>query len=425
VNELRGIYVENNPLKLVERIGTILFAEYPTTIIFSDENREPIIQEWVDCSDDNLIDRYFYYQTDRLSLKHFFEGKLSHLDLINSSLDGYVVFQDFQGEKGSQCQLVSLRLIPSDYKPKANFIFDSKDGVDIEDIYTYFSLNNIDTDQTVTSSVKDISVKNNAETLYVKLKKGKGVGHGKINTETFGKTLLGFNKLYKNIALDYKLGNVRGEIDMDAKKNEQYLSYTQTELFENRIAASYGFLIKPVIMAQSNLFDNHTETQQIITRAFNLLNNTKDIETLKKEYVLHSGYTISSFKQFLEVILKIQLDINLNWFNPVNNQEMNTKMDYHKANRIIMDIESLATTDKKTFPVKGKFRAVHCDTRHYNFVELNDQPYSGYFDKLLKDGLTQVNFIDIYEVTIERRVTMGLDKSEGAILDTIMAYYKE
>lgn len=421
--EITGIELIDLPYKLKQFVGTIFFAQYPTTIVFAGEDEEPIIKEWVDCSQDNKSDRFFYYKINKVLLKQFIEGQMSHLDLINSSLESYVIFQDVQQEKVEKTVLVSLSAIPVKYKPAASFFFDYNDGVDIVDILDYFKLDLIDIKATTIAHVKDISTRNNSETIYIKLNKGRGVGYGTVNTEIFGRTLLNFDKLYKNIALDSILGIDRGDIYLDTKKNADYLRVVETELYDNRIAASYGFLIKPSLPYQYNLFEEESLAQKTVSRTLNLIQGSKETDSLAKEYLLHSGFTINFYKQFLDGVVKSHLNLDINWFSPFNKTDISGNIDYFKADKIMNDLDRLSSTDTKEFKVKGKFRAVHCDTGHYNFVSLNDEQYSGYFEKNIRDGIVNINFISIYEVVISRKVILEAGKKDERLIDTITAFY--
>ena len=421
--EINGILLPSIPYKIKTFVGVLLFTQYPTTIIFSDEQGNPIIKEWVDCSDDSKIDRFFFYKTNKIYLKQFIEGGISHLNLINYSLESYVIFQDIQEEQVLNTCLISLNSIPLKYKPSTDFFFNYNDGVDVIEVVEHFNLDNINVPESVLGQVKDISLKNSSETIYIKLNRGRGIGYGTINTEVLGKTLMGFDRLYKSLALDAILGNSRGDLNLDTKKNEQYLPFTETELYENRIAASYGFLIKPILPPQLELFDGETQSQKIALSVFSLINKSKETETLKKEYILHSGFTIHSYKQFLEGIIKAHLNMELNWFSPFNRSEAMGSIDYIKASKIINDIDNLSITESSEFKIRGKFRAANCDTGHYNLTSLNNEQYSGYFDKSIREGVVSINFIDIYEIIISRKMITEIGKKDDKVIDTITTFY--
>ncbi|MEI9943987.1 MAG: hypothetical protein WDN26_07155 [Chitinophagaceae bacterium] len=411
----------HTPFSELKEVGVLLFSYYPTTIVYVDQNNNPIIKEWVDCTSDNSTDRHFYFKTSKGFLKQFLVGEISHLDLINYSLDGLVFFQDSTGNLLSPFSVVSVKEIPLSYKPTPAFKFDKIDGVDTDAIFKYFNLDEIETKKPTLAIVKNISQTSNSEILYVHINRGKGVSHGSINTEVFGKTLVNFDRFYKSIALDTILTTNRGEIHLDAEVNKKYLPFTETVVDHHRIAASFGFLIKPIV-TQASLFEQ-TQSEIIATRVFELINRSKVKETLKDEYMLHSGYTINSYRQFLDGIVKCHLNIDLNWFNPVNRKEIGDNLSYIDANRIVYEIDSLSKIDNKEFKAKGKFRAVNCDTAHFTFVTLNEDQYTGYFDKLVKDLIEDINFIDIYEILISRKIITEATKKDDKIVDTIMSYY--
>lgn len=423
MNKMIGIELPSNPYEDIVFVGTLLFAEYPTTIIYANKDGNPVIKEWVDCSENNKINRYFSYMAGKKYLKKFIDGSITHIDLIESSIESYVIFQDIENKEVLTNVLLSISSIPSNYRPSNNFTFDSEDGVDTEEIVNWFDLNNIKLDDKDISIVERISTKAHSETIYYHLDSGKGVGYGRVSTEVLGKTLINFDKLYKSVALDHILGINRGDISLDAKKNEEYTQYTDTEIFGEAMRASYGFLIRPKVV-QSDAF-GQTETEKIARKAFSLIKHSLETELLKSEYILHSGFTIKSYKDFLEDIYKLRLRISLDWFNPVNKDRVTDKIDYIQANKVLNDINNLSVTDTKEFRAIGKFRAVNCDTRHFTFTSTLEEQYTGYFDKLLKDGLVIINFIDIYEISITRRIVKEAGSKDEKTLDSIIAYYKK
>lgn len=412
------------PYSNLEFVGTLLFAHYPTTLVYSDGTDNPIIKEWVDCNDDNTVDRYFYYKTTRVDLKKFVEGKQPHNDFINSSIESYVVFQDESNNEILRTYVVSLKSIPVSYKPSKDFYFNQDDGVDLIDVIEYFNLDEISLPELELKLVKDVSKLNNSETLYFHMNKGKGVGYGTVNTEVFAKTLLSFDKLYKNVALDYLKGVNRADIQIDAQANESVRKYTNTELFGVRVAASYGFMIRP-LSPQIDLFNLKSETEDIAGIVFSLFEDSKDLEVFKSQYERYSGYTINAYKLFLEGIYKSEMSFDLNWYSPLNENEKVNRIDYRKATNIISNIEKITTTDRQEFKVKGKFRAVHCDTRHYSFVSTNNETYNGYFDKAIKEAAESVNFRDVYEITISRTIITAASKKDENVKDLIIACYKD
>ena len=301
------------------------------------------------------------------------------------------------------------------------FISQFEDGVDSLAIIYHFSLEDIDLNKVAVNHAKEISNNKKSETLYIHLNKGKGIGFGTANTEVLAKTLLKFDSLYKEAALDHKLSANRGAVDLGAKKNSEYLPYTTTEVYGN-IAASFSLLLRPIV-TQVPVFGN-TDSEDISTAIFSLISKSDTVDNLKVEYPLHSEFTIKAYKEFIDEIYKHELDVNINWFSPLSTHELSSAIDYKKANLIHDNIENLTIESDDKFTVKGKFRSVNCDTGYCTFVSTGGEKFSGYFDKLVREGSETINFIDIYEITISRVLKKEAGKQEGKITDTIMSFPK-
>jgi hypothetical protein len=416
-----GLKVDSLPFELNKFEGILLFQEYPTTIIYQDIFGNPIIKEWVDVSDDYLTNQYYYYKTSRILLKQFVDGNLPHAELINLAIDSVVYYEDRTENRKSEYRFSPVTWIPPEHKPNVDFYFKFEDGVDSLAIIYHFSLDEIDLNKVAVNQAKEISKNKKSETLYIHLNKGKGIGFGTANTEVLAKTLLKFDSLYKEAALDHKLSANRGAVDLGAKKNSEYLPFTTTEVYGN-IAASFSLLLRPIV-TQVPVFGN-TDSEDISTAIFSLISKSDTVDNLRVEYPLHSEFTIKAYKEFIDEIYKQELDVNINWFSPLSTHELSSAIDYKKANLIHDNIENLTIESDDKFTVKGKFRSVNCDTGYCSFVSTGGEKFSGYFDKLVREGTETINFIDIYEITISRVLKKEAGKQEGKITDTIMSFPK-
>lgn len=411
------------PYKSLDLVGTLLFAEYPTTLVYSDNTDNPIIKEWVDSDENNNINRFFYYQVSKESLKRYINEDLPHVELINSSLEDYVLFEEVKDDTIIRTYIVSISSIPNNYKPLPDVYFNLDYGVDVIDVVDYFKLDDIDLSAIDTCKVKDISKRQNSELIYIHLQKGKGVGYGAVNSEVFAKTILNFDKFYKNAALDYVKGTGRGDIQLDAQKNSDLLQYTTTEIVAEAIRASYGFFIRPV--TQQLHIDRTTPSEHIASTVFELLDTSADMPTFGRTHGNYSGFTMQAYKSFVDGIYKSELSLDINWLNPSSELRHMNRIDYKIADKIISNIDNLSVTGHQEINVKGKFRAVNCDTRHYSFISTDDVPYTGYFDKTIKEAAESVNFIDIYKVKIMRTITKDAARANDIIRDTIFSCYRD
>lgn len=418
-----GISIPSLPYSLQEFEGVLLFHEYPTTVVFQDLQGNPIIREWADYFEDTNTDRFFYYRTDIFLLKRYISGDLPHRELINHSSDGFVIFEDSIIDK-KHYSISSVKSIPTNYLPDPEFYFDVLEGVHLKKIVTHFGLDNVSISDIGLVEAKEIAATKSSETLYVHFKKGKGIGFGTANTEVLAKTLLKFDRFYKETALDFKLGSQRGDIQLNANKNREYLQYTTTEVYGN-IAASYAVLIRPAYAPQINMFENSSDSEQISSHIFSLINSSGSVEDLKEEYHRHSDFVIKSYKAFVEEIYSSELKISLSWFSPSSKNEFNDEIDYLRANVIKTNLENLSIEEESKFTAKGKFRSLNCDTGHFSFTGTSGEKYAGFIDALIKEGAETINFINIYEIIILRKITKEAGNQESKIRDTLLAFIIE
>lgn len=403
---------------LNEYVGVLLFSEFPTTIIFSDLNNDPIVKEWVDCSDNENINRSFYFKSNKTLLKEFIEGSLSHQDFVNNSTDGLLYFEDnLKGEIINKFVISTIGL-PVEYMPSFDFFFKSEYGVEMDLIWNYFELENVKSTKNNFEEIKDIATKKNVETYNLHLENSSGVGYGTIDTEILGKTLLEFEKLYKDISLDFIKGNLRGEARYTSKEKEELDPYTSTQTYLKR-AGSYSILIKPA-NSMNNLFQQTSDTQLIAVQLFNLIENSQSTEKLMLEYKKHSEFAMRSFKQFLKMIYENSLKMDLLWFNPTTKKELFNKLTYVIANNILLNIETLNVVDEDLLPLTGKFEAFNCNTRHFEFFTNTKEHFKGYLGREVDTELKLINFINLYKVEILRKTVKVAGQQDAKISNTIV-----
>lgn len=423
MKNILGIKVSNSHINIVQEIGTILFAEFPTTILYLDINQNLLIKEWVDCSDDGLIDRFFYYKTTKLNVARFLKNKQTHLDLIRNSEDGLIYFQDITSDSISDLTIISANKIPNDYLPSSSFKLKEHDIVDFSKINSFLDIDSLDLNIDISQTVKEFAKFKKSEIYNLHIKKGDGVAFGSIKTETLGKTLVKFENLYENIALDILIGKNRGSVDLKNIENKEKFIYANSEVVGS-MAASYSLLIRPY-QSEMNLFDELSSSEKIATETFNLLNNSIETEKLKEEYIKHSEYTISAYKGFLKEIYSLELDLDISWYSDKKEVNYNQQLNYNLANKIANDIETLSTTEGDSFKKKGKFRAINCNTGHFIFISNEEEEYKGHFSKQIKEGSEQIAFTKLYEISIERQIIKEVSRGEPQIKDTIIGFYED
>lgn len=123
-------------------VGNLLFKEYPSTIIYSfGKNKDIYIVEWVDIDLSSGVDKCFIYKTSKDNLSKYFEDKISHRELILGCENGTVVFFDGELEHPENVKMDDVKLINEDYLPSQKSFFDKKDTDDLDEIISFFELN--------------------------------------------------------------------------------------------------------------------------------------------------------------------------------------------------------------------------------------------------------------------------------------------
>src|SRR5690242_2036460 len=113
--EIKGISIKANPFNKPLRVGTLLYHEFPVTEIYSDENGQPLVLQWVDREDET--DRYFIFKVTVENLYRFIFKKYSHLDLIKESENGFIIIFDGHIQKANNYKIVATDFLPFEYLP--------------------------------------------------------------------------------------------------------------------------------------------------------------------------------------------------------------------------------------------------------------------------------------------------------------------
>ncbi|MBP1631631.1 MAG: hypothetical protein H6Q15_2524 [Bacteroidetes bacterium] len=420
---LFGIETSSLNLSINKLVGTLLFAEFPTTIVYSDNDNNPIIKEWVDCSTDGKIDRFFYYRTSKVYLKKFILGLINHQAFIEHSIDGLLYFQDVDNNNPIRHFIISSGQLNNQYKPNSSYYFIYEDGVDTNEITAFFNLNSVLLTSSALSTTREVSFSKKSEIFNLHIIQGNGIGYGTISTDILGKTLLKFDRLYKNFGFDVLYGKSRGDTFLSQSKKNRFSPEVSTEVVIAE-AASYSVFLKP-ISCQYNVYNSISDSESIAKKLFSLFINSDQLDLLGKEYLLHSDYTINAFREFLKNIYEIQQNIEFVWFDPLSRRNLHQVLNYHQADDILKNIDNLNISSIECFHKKGKFRALNCDTGHFVFATNEDEQYYGYIDKAIREGSETISFRTIYEIQISRQILKEAGRAAAKFSDVITAFYED
>lgn len=421
--EINGISLGALPFQFNKEIGTLLYAEYPTTVIYADDNEMPIVKEWLDC--EGNVDRYFACKTTKKELKKFINSKITLYELIkhcNNNI-GFLI-DEYSDNKIKTIQVVAPSQLPEKYVPSIDNYFEVDEGVDTDKIIDFFHLNELkEEDDDLEKFIKKLAKTKKSEIFNIHLKEGQGVRFGRVDTDILGATLLNFDNLYKEIVLDFHYGKNRGEVKIKKKEREEKVEMASTEVFISK-AASFSMFLKPKYNSQIDLFQGETETGKIASNLFRLFEISKDKTLLEEEYLSFSDFVFKSYKKFLNNIKEFDFNLDVNWTNQATTSILKEDFNLYQSESIIERINNINTENTENFKVKGKFQAINCNTGHYIFEGTKEEKYQGYFDKKIKESIHFLTFMNLYEISIDRTIKKVTGSPEPKIFDKIIATYE-
>ncbi|MEQ8524351.1 hypothetical protein [Gracilimonas sp.] len=420
MQEIKALTVEVLPYSELVRVGTLLFEEFPSTVVYKSKDGFPIVREWLDCSDDGKTDRYYFFKTNNYLLLNFINGEISHRQLMLNPVDGFGFFVDNGGEE-DKVVIANKTEFPDDYLPRYDVYADRENIVDYEKILKEFNREKLSSTNINDYIHKAVSYESNSETFNLHLLAGEGVKYGTIDTDLLGVAITEFDKVYREIAYDTYLGKNRGKISSKTDKHREVIQFAKTEVFHNA-AASYSIFLRPKF-SQPSFFDKSSTTEAIAEKIFMLFNESISKENNIEVFQILSDYSISSYIDFLDEIIKRDLKLDIGWLKPQTGTHYKSNFSLLRADRAKNKITDLSFTDSDQFDVNGRFTALNCNTGHFNFESTKNELFSGYFDNRIEDSIVRLNFRDLYKIHIERKIEKKPGIRDPKIEDTLMSHF--
>jgi hypothetical protein len=404
-----------NPFDTNRAVGMLLYAEYPSTALFIEEG-QPIVREWIDGADDGSVDTYFYFKSNSNNLRLFIDGGISHRTFVKAAEGQLYYIEDKTIDDIVLSSSVYASDFPSEYYPGEVFI-SPEEVVDMNEISGAFRL--YESRNTLDEQVKHIAQDTGNETYNLHVT-GTGIGHGTIKTETLGRILVNFDSLFQEAALDQFVG--KGSASK--KQKDRYDQYISTQVYRN-IAASYSILLKPKdrIFYQANSEgESDSSSLRIAQKLFGLINQSLTSGLMNDRVSDYSPRLINAYRTFIQNIKESGVDLDFSWYNPESRIMHSAALTHNKSNEIFSNIESLSSTKEVKLTKIGKFDHINCSTGYFGF--LSGETINGYFDLPLREEMRQVNFVDTYEVNINKLTIFIPGKSEPRIEHTLTSYFK-
>lgn len=388
----------NTPFGFLDYVGDLLSNSYPTTVIYTNTNHQPIVIEWLD-EDINGNDIFIMYQSYVENLMQFCNGAISHFELINQAVEkNYFEFAGSINE--NKFKKIKFNQIDKSSLPNELNYFDSSYSLDFEIIAKVFNIqirnnkNKEDYFQILKKRSKDV----NAGLFRLHILEGKKIGHGTADTKVLGQLLTSFEDLYHEIALDYITGVDR---KINAKNiNEDVLisDMASTEIYILE-AASFSIYLKSKV---DTIIENKTSTvsDEIFHKIDKLISqstNKNELENIKNDY---SEKTLNKLISFNEIILNNKIVVDLEYYNTYSDIELRNIINPADAHSINNNIESYSKISQSTLLFTGKFTNLNTKTLYFVFLSNEGFEISGYVFKLISENMISFNFTSLYNINV-------------------------
>lgn len=437
MKKLPGYSLTEFPFPNLELVGTLLYHEFPSTVVYADEFNNPIILEWIDCDDQNK-DHYLIYESSKSQLQKLISGLISHRSFIKNSKNNFIV--SFEGKLGNESnyKVVFFDQLPKEYLPDADVYFQQEEGVQLNKIVGFFKLKLSDryddfidvahdvikanlkpikelTPISQTEILQIVAQQEQSEVINLHLKQGDKVGYGSIETHLLGEVLTKFDGLYREAALDFYEGSSRDNLrSLNSKRGKVLYPKITTEVVLN-MAASFSVFIRP-----SSKNKEEALNSSIGQSLFSLFSKSHDKKTLSEVKDNYSVFVYKSYKEFLDIIRDSEIQLDCNLYNPFKDISSTDQFAGDKALQLLENIKELIQIDSNKFKLIAKFIAINCKTRHYTLIS-NNQLFNGHFDKQIQESMTSLSFTKSYEVTIIRKTEQIAGSKDEKITDTIIS----
>ncbi len=394
-------------------VGDLLFSYYPSTIVYSDLDGDPVIIEWVDEVDGD--DLFFIYKTDKSSLEKYIFNQIEHRELIRDCTDNEVFFfKNVISEETVFYKLESL-LIDDQYLPQTDVYFDDTLSNDIEKIKTFFGL----TDDH-SREIRTLSEEHSSDLIEIHLLENQSnVGHGHIDTTALGEILISFETLYKEVARDNYYGINRRTNRTTERNRHIFERAASTEVVANA-AASFSVYLKPVQMYLSRNENNIIDSREIFEKIKQIITISSNRNELDEKY---RGYSKNVFKQlnnFVNKTLVNKISLDIDYYNQSTRRTYSKRINPVSSRIISRNIIEKVTPQENIIQTVGQFYSINAETNHFSISTLEGK-FTGYFDfaNFNEDFMRTVNLSQTYNVTIKSIEAVNIGKLRNVAKNTI------
>lgn len=412
----KGIHINQLPYNNLSIIGVLMSSYFPSTIVYSDDENNPFIVEWLDVNDEDQ-DKYVIYKTSPELLKKFIDKKINHLELINNCIDGILIEFLDNLENYESFYVLGFDFLDKNSLPKQNSFFDSSISSDLDLIINHFSLADLELEED--DDLENLALQYDSDIIRIHFENsGQVVNHGSIDTTVLGNLLVCFNNLYQEVARDRFNGVDRNRYRNSVKKKFIFNNFKNTKVLVSE-AASFAIYIKPQSSEVVISNDLTLSSKDIISDIFELFENSKNSSSLNEIKESHNKSVFRELNFFSEKVFEFGLSFDLKFFNHINFNKSSKKISLLDSEHINRNIKEIVETRQETLVYIGHFCSLNIDTGYYTFLTNLNKKIKGYISDFLFDDLNTFNFITIYKIEVTKNSFYNLNKLKNRNLYTI------
>lgn len=394
--------MENNiqtPFGKLTFLGDLLSTVYPSTVLYYNEQNEPIIVEWLD--EDLGLDLYIMYKTTIEALEQFIKGVISHLELIKETdKSKYFRYYNYLSEDSTFKQ-INFNKIDKASLPKETVYFNeilSSDYLLIADFFN-IEFQSDDEKNEYFKVLETFSEESNTGLMRLHLNEGENIAHGTVDTKVLGKLLLGFEDLYHEAAIDIIRGSERKPLIKRLPDDISVIDMSSTEVYVQE-AASFSIYLKSKIDALSESKDYEYVSDEIFSSINEIIRISSDKNKLESIKSSFNSKVFDSLANFSEIILENKVTLDLDYFNSNSDKKLTQSIRPSTAHTIHNNIVSFTKEENSNIKLKGRFTMLNTKTGYFVFHSTGTGEISGYVSELIKDNMFSFNFRDKYEILI-------------------------
>jgi len=127
--ELNGVHLSYYPFKTLTKHADLIYYDGPLLSWFKDSNNQNWFYVWRDC--DETSNRWFIFYVSDTQADDYINGKLSLLQLLKHTTQGFVVSVDIEVDNNGNLVYKNIKRvlcadIPEQYLPEVDSFYDKE-----------------------------------------------------------------------------------------------------------------------------------------------------------------------------------------------------------------------------------------------------------------------------------------------------------